>query len=379
MAKYNLLEDDDIFDEDDDLTENDPIAGSDEPLPDTGISDDIDIEIDEDLLNIEPTDELDDQGFEEEPAIDNLQEDIAAELDPDPQELEPEIKEEKPVEADKPFLTDDFEDDKQSGINYKPIVMIGSVIIILILMYVAVDIWVLSDSSQPVADTEQVAEPTKESVAEKKAALEKEQKLVFLSKISGKTSADIAVVNNAVKNAQSSAKLSSLLLYGESFLFEVFGSDRNEIARVNMSLKSNMPGNNFSVISSQTRPGANGGVFGLFKASLSSSGGNAAGKNVQISFNSINDFEKWLKNTSSSNGLKVKSLSNKYVKEESKFRKFELETTLTGSLDACNTFLKKLSANGSQVNIRKLNLVASDQKSFQSKKYQLKLILEIFV
>jgi hypothetical protein len=379
MAKYNLLEDDDIFDEDDDLTENDPIAGSDEPLPDSSISDDIDIEIDEDLLNIEPTDELDDQGFEEEPAIDNLQEDIAAELDPDPQEIEPEIKEEKPVEADKPFLTDDFEDDKQSGINYKPIVMIGSVIIILILIYVVVDTWVLSDSSQPVADTEQAAEPTKESAAEKKAALEKEQKVAFLSKIAGKTSADIAVVNNAVKNAQTSAKLSSLLLYGESFLFEVFGSDRNEIARVNMSLKSNMSGNNFSVISSQRRPGANGGVFGLFKGSLSSSGGNTGGKNVQISFNSINDFEKWLKNTSSSNSLKIKSLSNKYVKEESKFRKFELETTLTGSLDACKAFLKKLSGNGSQVNIRKLNLIASDQKSFQSKKYQLKLILEIFV
>ena len=66
MAKYNLLEDDDIFDEEDDLTENEPVAGLEEDKQEIDTSDDIDIDIDEDLLNIESTDTiLDDQEIQE--------------------------------------------------------------------------------------------------------------------------------------------------------------------------------------------------------------------------------------------------------------------------------------------------------------------------
>jgi len=383
MAKYNLLEDDDIFDEEDDLTENDPAGGLKDDKEEIDTSDEIDIDIDEDLLNIEsPETELDEQDLQEDieiDKIDDIEETISPETEPEIQEFEPEIQKEEPipVEDEKPFLTEDFEDDKQSGINYKPIVIGGVIIIFLLLGYAAIDRWVLGDSIDSVTD----AEPTDEQVKTQEQIVqerEAERKAAFLSKVAGKTSADISVVNSAIENAQSSAKLSSVLLYDEAFLFEVFGSDRDELARVNMSLKNNMSSNNFEVISSQTRPGSNGGVFGLFKGTLSSGAGSGS-KGVQASFNTINDLEKWIKDVSASNSLKVTSLVNKYVKEENDFRKFEVETTLTGPIDACNTFLKKLSSDGNQIQIHKLNLNAVDQKSFQSKKYQLKLILEVFV
>lgn len=379
MAKYNLLEDDDIFDEEDDLTESKSVDGLKEDKHKIDTSGEI--EIDEDLLNIESTETiLDEQELQED--TDSLGEEEAPPVEEAEKELqqpEPTIKteEEKPVDEKKPFLTEDYEDKKQTGINYKPIMIGGAIIIFLLLGYMAVDKWLLSDLPDPVADIEKTDKQTKtaEQIEQEK---ETQRKAEFISMIAGKTSADISVVSNAIQNAQGTAKLSSVLLYGESFLFEVFGADRNEVARVSMNLKNNMPANNFEVISSQTRPGTNGGVFGLFKGTLSS--GSASGtKNVQPSFNTINDLEKWIKNVSASNNLKVKSLANKYVKEENDFRKFEVVTVLTGSIDACNAFLKKLSSDGSQIKIHKLNLNAIDQKSFHSKKYQLKLILEVFV
>ncbi|KAA3609852.1 MAG: hypothetical protein D8M58_08590 [Calditrichaeota bacterium] len=380
MAKYNLLEDDDIFDEEEDLTEDEPTAAL-EDKQEIDTSDDIDIDIDEDLLNIESTDTiLDEQDLQEDIEIDSLEEEVAPpEPEPVVQELEPEIETEikqPELEEEKPFLTDDFEDDKQSGINYKPIVIGGIIVIFLLLGYVALDTWVFtgSDSAEEVEPTDTQAK-TPEQIAQEQQA---ERKAKFLSQVAGKTSSDISAVNSAIQNAQSSAKLSSVLLYGESFMFQVFGSDRSEIARVNMGLKENMASNNFTVISSQSRPGSNGGVFGIFKGTLSSSGA-ASSKNVQQNFNTINDLESWINNTTASSGLKVKSLDSKYVKEESDFRKFEVETTITGSIDACNAFLKKMSSDVGQLQIHKLNLNAIDQKTFQSQKYQLKLILEVFV
>ena len=243
--------------------------------------------------------------------------------------------------------------------------------------YFAVDNWILSDSTDSTENIDSASEPVKKQ-EQIKQEQETQLKQAFLSKVAAKTSADISAVNSAIQNAQSSAKLSSVLLYDESFMFEVFGSDRNDLARVNMKLKENMSGNNFEVISSQTRPGSNGGVFGLYKGTLSSENGIAA-NNVKTNFNSINDLENWIKSASASNSLKVNSLTNKYLKEENNFRKFEVETTLSGSIDACNTFLKNLSNNASQIQIHKLNLNAIDQKSFQKKKYQLKMILAIYV
>lgn len=382
MAKYNLLEDDDIFDEEDDLTEKVPTDALEEDKQEIDASQEIDIDIDEDLLNIDSPDTfMDDEDLKEEIEIDNIEEEepISQEPSPEINDFEPEIitEEANSENDDKPFLTDDFEDEKQSGINYKPIAIIGSIIILLFLGYFAVDNWILSDSTDSTENIDSASEPVKKQ-EQIKQEQETQLKQAFLSKVAAKTSADISAVNSAIQNAQSSAKLSSVLLYDESFMFEVFGSDRNDLARVNMKLKENMSGNNFEVISSQTRPGSNGGVFGLYKGTLSSENGIAA-NNVKTNFNSINDLENWIKSASASNSLKVNSLTNKYLKEENNFRKFEVETTLSGSIDACNTFLKNLSNNASQIQIHKLNLNAIDQKSFQKKKYQLKMILAIYV
>jgi outer membrane biosynthesis protein TonB len=399
MAKYNLLEDDDIFDEENDLSAEDtgkkPITED----PASELAEDIDINIDENIIEDQTDEPADEHDFHDELAMDDIstvskEPPLETEKTETPEEqpeqesefveyepLKEEAKEEpKPkVDPEKPYLTDDYADDKHPGLNYKPLIIAAIVIVVLILGYIGLDKWVLSDqaSSETANETQQPVKTAQQLLQEQAAA----RKTRFLSDIAGKTSSDIDMVNSAIQNAASSAKISSILLYDKSFLFEVFGSNRDEVARVSMALKQKMADNNFNVVSSQTRPGTNGGVFGLFKADLKNEkpAGANAGKNIHINFNSVKDAENWLKQQSASKGLKVRSLQNHFVKDADDFKVFEVATTVNGSIDACKGLLQKISSDGSQIKIHKLNLSAADQKSFISKKYQLKLILEIFV
>ena len=138
-----------------------------------------------------------------------------------------------------------------------------------------------------------------------------------------------------------------------------------------------MADKSFQVVASQSRPGPNGGVFGLFKATVD--GGASGTKDASVIFNSVTDAQNWINQQSGSAGLKVKNISNRYISDENNFKKFTIEATINGSMDECNNFLNKLSSNGSQIKINKLNLTAADQQNFQSKKYLLKLVLEVFV
>ena len=143
-----------------------------------------------------------------------------------------------------------------------------------------------------------------------------------------------------------------------------------------MSLK-NTSKTPFEVVGSETRPGSNGGVFGLFKAQLNSSAGS---RNVaQADFSSVNDFQSWIERSSGAANLKVTTLKNNYMSDEGHFKKYSVETSINGSLDDCSNFLQKLSTENNQVKIDKLNLTAADQRNFQTKKYLLKLVLEVYV
>ena len=72
----------------------------------------------------------------------------------------------------------------------------------------------------------------------------------FLSGISAKINSDVSLVSGIIKNVQNSAKISSALFYGNTFLLQIFGS-RSEVARAQMALKE--AGNSFSIVSSETR------------------------------------------------------------------------------------------------------------------------------
>jgi len=397
MAKYNLLEDDDIFDEKNDLSSEDEekTQVSQETEEESEPEKDFNFD-DEDLLEEDMSNDFVDHDFHDELELDDVsmaQKEPLQEIDDhdiDDSEEEPEfvsydpqkeeIKKEPAVDSEKPYITKDYADEKSPGLNYKPLIIGGVAILVLFFAWIGYN-WMSSDSQEEMSDTsaietQQPAKTAQQLLEEQTAA----RKKTFLTNIAGKTTADIQVVNSAIQNASNSAKISSILLYDKSLLFEVFGSDREEVARVSMALKQKMNGPNFNVVSSQIRPGSNGGVFGLFKADLGSvkPGGGAANAG-QVNFNSVSDAESWLKTQSAANGLKIRTLQSHFTKNADDFQVFQVAATVDGSVEACKGLLQKISSDGSQIKIHKLNLLAADQKSFTSKNYQLKLVLEIFV
>lgn len=384
MAKYNLLDDDDIFDEKEEMSfdENKPASQPKTSESNVDRTEDIDINIDDDNLEAEPVSSLDDQDFQTDldiTAIDNDESDEEV-SEPEIEDNQPREYEEYQPESDNeekqeykdspPFLTDDYEDEKQEGINYKPFIIATIIIVILAGIYFVLDTFVFSDN------TEVVKEPVKtpEQIQQEKEAAEK---AALLGKISGKTLSDINIVSQILTYGKNNAKVSSILLYDQSLLFEVFGKTRDQVARVNMSLRDNMTKNPFEVIGSETRPGSKGGVFGLFKTNINQSA--SSKEETQEKFTSINDFESWIKQTSGAAGLNTVLLKNKYLTDEGPFRKFSVEANIDGPIDGCDNFLQKLSSENNQVKINKLNLTAADQRNFQAKKYQLKLLLEFYL
>lgn len=370
MAKYNLLDDDDIFEEEKEETikQDSSELHTSEP--------EIDINIDDDF-DLEPA-SLSDEEFKTDIMDSDLDEESNEVMQGDPQELDEDphfdnyAGEEKEVKT-KPtsYYTDDYADSGQEGVNYAPFIKIFVVILILTGIYFLVDIFILSDSGEEIVQQEENVK-TPEQIRQEQVAAER---ATFLSKISGKTNSDVRFVSSIISGVQSSAKLSSALYYGDTFLLQIFGSTRKEVARAQMTLRD--AGNSFEILSSDIRPGSSGGVLSSYSLEVKNSE-SSSGQSTEI-FSSVSDFENWVNQTSSTNDLKVKLINNKYLNEESGFKKYEIVTTLNGSVESCNKFLQKLSNDGAQVKIHKLNLSASDQRSFKPGKYQLKLILELFV
>ncbi len=388
MAKYNLLEDDDLFDEDDLLPDekNEDSSIADEPVE----SNDLDIDIDEDLLNVESPETISESTFDvnsdinigaEEPEI-NIDESMS--LDQPLDEAAAEDTEVPEYPEKDILLTDDFEDEKQDGINYKPIVLIGLGIIALILIYIGVDRFLLSGSSSGKTATEKVIanKTNPDTKAPKTAAAQKEKQLIkekqaFLKNIKAKNQSKTKVAEDVLNAISGKAKLSSFLLYDQAILFEVFGKSRDDIAKANIKLKNQSSQNYFKVVSSSVRPGS--GVLSVFKGTVAKASSSFPAE-VSIANNagSISLFENQLRTEAKNAGLKDKGIINHFKDEKSGFRRFEVDADFIGSLKSCTDFILGLGKNN-QINIHKLRISAKDQKSFNTNKYTISINLEVFI
>ncbi len=412
MAKYNLLDDDDIFDDNDDLLKDDnddDVSGlleeteeqppAEEPAPESGApaeteetDDPFDIDIDEDLLNYEPAEDMDESTFSPETDLEITSEEEPLEpeisIDPDAgEEAAPEpVKEEKP--APKPIPDLDIEDEKQEGISYKPIVKGLAVLLLLILAYAGVDYFLLSDDTAP-ADTTQVAEQkenagTTAGEARKKSAAEiaeekkDREKKDFLKTVNSENQARIASVEQVISASGKSARLSSVLLYDNTMTFEVFARNRDELARYNINLKKS--GSPFKIISSSARPGQKGGILGIFKAekAMPVSGGQSSASTK--TFASVRDVETWLSSQARGAGLRISKLKSRADRGSNTalFKAYRVEAEMSGTLAAANKLLSALKT-ASQVKVYKLVETARDQQNFTGKRYRIQLILQAFI
>lgn len=385
MANFDLISEDDFF------------SGEQKKKPDQEVPEksqpDEDLfarplpELEDDILAPEetPDESLDlDDISGEETIPQDFSEDVKDNFDfsgAEAESTETEIPDEVPPEPEAMQTTQeeeavpDYYDDKQKQISYKPIV-IGIVIVLLlaVLLYLGkIFFFDASGTSAPKKEkTEKITGKTK------KPSSEDVRKTKFFAELAGKTqyaASNITRISGAVlKNA----RLSSVLFYGTDFTFEAFAKTRAGLAKLNIKLKEDFKNYNIKIVSSQDRPGANGGVFGVYKMTLSGTGG-AAASAVGNPFKSLSEAKNWLSFLMENGALKMKALKSRSLGRRNGFDAVEIDASVYGSREQCLQLIKSIGDANRNCTISKLSLNAVDQRNFNSKKYQTRLILQVYL
>ncbi|MGD9487463.1 MAG: hypothetical protein AB7W47_05540 [Calditrichaceae bacterium] len=376
MGKYNLLEDDELF--------SPKKREDDQPGDKKDIEKD---EIDFDALEkeepviIEDSKEKTTDSFDQREVIDltgepeqhsslfDVDQDRVAPAEPKFSGFDEDrpsgVKEKKPS-----FIQDEsFFDEKPDAINYKPILIGAGIVALLFIVYLGLNQWVFKDDTGKIPPTELVEEQPAVSPEE----LEKTR---FLGSLADRTGNELSFIGNILNFSGQNINLSSILLYDNSFLFEVFGKSRDDLAKLNLDLKNKYKDKKFVVLSSSQRPGKNGGIFGLYTAEMN---GMPQARELGLRLNSADDAKSWLTDLTRKNQLKMNSIKSGSASSKNNFRVYEVEAVISGNLDGCKSLMNSIGSSASNIKIHKLTLSAADQKTFKLSKYQLKLIVQVFV
>ncbi len=383
MANFDLISEDDFF------------SGEQKKKPEQGVPEKS--QPDEDLF-ARPLPEKEETVFEhEEMPEEPLDLDDIEGLDTTPQDFNEDVKEnfdftgtepseKKPEFSEEPETTSDFVndgeeelpdyyDDKQKKISYKPfIIAIIIIIAVAVLLYLG-KIFFFDTSDTTIAEKQK----SEKTVAEKKGpSAEEVRKTKFYAEHAGKTqfaTSSIARVSGAVLQK---ARLSSILFYGTDLTFEAFAKTRAGLAKLNIKLKEEFKNNNIKIVSSQDRPGPNGGIFGVYKMTLSGSGG-PTGRTVSNPFKSAAEAKNWLSFLVDNGSLKMKNLKTRPLGRRSGFDAVEIDASVYGSRDNCLQLIKSIGDANRNITVTKLSLNAVDQRNFSSKKYQMRLIVQVYL
>lgn len=307
---------------------------------------------------------------EDEPTIDIPEPDSMPEMDSIP---EPETQPEPvPTPAEN---SADYYDDKQEGINYKPVLYgIIALVVVAVLGYFGYTYFWGGAGGPEVA-----AEPkATEAVPAQTGPSPEEQRVnAYYSKLAGNTSYATGEVVGLSEVAGKQTRLSSVLFYGEDFSFEVFAKNRDELARLNIRLKQAYKKADLKVVSSQNRPGSNGGVLAVYKMRLAAGG--AAGTAKVKPFKTAAEGKNWISYMVDNNNLKQTNYKTRSLGSRDGFTVEEMDLSILGSKEKLLQLITDIGSGNRNVKISKLSMSAIDKKSFNTKKYQLRLILQLFM
>jgi hypothetical protein len=174
---------------------------------------------------------------------------------------------------------------------------------------------------------------------------------------------------------KSGINYSSLMFYDKSIYFEVFASNRNNLAQFNLQLKNNTQFPKFTIESVSTRPGSKGGVFALYDLEISQSIPAAAAAAASTS-QSPSD---WLNTVSQQNNLNVKSRREILSQRENLFNVSRMEFVLTGAVNNLQNLVKQIASENSNFRVHKLLLVPTNQRDIAKSPYQCTLILDFYL
>jgi Tfp pilus assembly protein PilN len=357
MGKNDLLSEDDFF-----AASDKPENPSDENIiPSANDEDDLFKELEFDRSDSEQ------QESGPEIVLDNAEDQPVplSDTDNDPIPATPESIEEKVKEATSTYRYD-FEDDAQDKVNFKPVIIIIIVIVVLAAAgYFGWD-YIMGEGEPEVVEEVQQG-PSPEEIA----------RANFNASLTGKTRYHNSQISQVMSLTSDKNRLSSLMLYGNDFVFEVFSKDRAALARYLREMESKYGTNRVSLNTTTDRPGSRGGVFGQFNLTLDQNGTDKA--EVADPFSSGDAVQAWLKNLANSNSLQISEVKSSSIPAIDIYRGSQYETTLRGGIEGVGSFLSQLANSNKNIVIHKLSLISTDLKNFSPKKYQLKLILKVYM
>ena len=383
MAKYNLMDTekpdyfDRYFDEEDDDKKNPPEK---EPVKEENRT----------TPEIDDREYFDESLFTEEASPEPSTPDLVADIKPEiPKEQiedqkpvvsqepleqveEPLVSAPPPQTSSKPDVSDyDYEDSKIQGINWKPLLIWTTIFIAIVAIVFFGYTWFFANGEEQVV----VKETPQISPQEQLRIDQEKKKIAFVKNIVAEKSARLNNFSNLSNLKMSNVSYSSVLLYGNSFNFEIFGNSRDDIAKYNQNLKKNKYDDKFKIISVDSRPGSNGGIFALYKVEGSPGTGSGNNEDPKIDANIQATIQKFISN----NDLK---LINDRVITRQKVDQFEMtrkEFSCSGSEANCLKLLNDLNSTNSNFNIHKITLIPKNQKNIKSSKYNLLLVFDFYV
>lgn len=306
---------------------------------------------------------------------------VAPESSTEPADEEPEIDEfdEEPGEdavRKESYEMSDYYDEKQTKINYKPFIWSALALVAVIILFFVGKMYLFDRSGPETAETEQKnAQPAAETTG---PSPEEVRRTNYFASLAANTNQTVSDLNGISGAAMNQATLSSVLFYGNDLTFEVFAKNRDALAKLNILLKKNFKNKDIQIVSSQIRPGSKGGVLGVYKLRLAGSGA-SGGAAKSTPFNDVSQAENWLSAAIVNEGLKTNNLNKRALGNKDGFKLSELDATISGNQKACLSLIRKVGASGKNIKVSKLSLNTTDQQNFNPNRYQLRLILQVFM
>ncbi len=273
--------------------------------------------------------------------------------------------------SEKPILFSYEEDDKQLGMNYKPIMIgVGIAAVLAVIFFLISNVFFGDESGEEIADQKV------ESAEERLQNEQEERKQNFLSALNNSTSHNLTSIHLLATLGKKNVKYSSILLYGNSLDMEVFAKDREALANFNLALKRNEKIKEYNIRTVDYRPGSNGGFFALYDINLSRiesappvTSQNVVGKTP----------ETWVQAIQQQSGLTINTQRSLTSRQENLFSITRKEYELKGSLDNCLALIDQFASSNQNITIHKLSLLPADQRKMSNSSYVLRLTLDFYL
>jgi len=169
-------------------------------------------------------------------------------------------------------------------------------------------------------------------------------------------------------------RYSSLFLYGQNLVLEVFTSNRNDLADFNIKLKNNPIFANIKLESVDKRPGTRGGLFALYDIKAD----NRIPTGVSAERISRSPQE-WITEFSQKNSLTVSTQRQISTRQEELFTVTRIEYKLKGTEQNCQALISWLADSNTNIGIHKLTMLPTNQRDMTKSPYQIHLILDFYM